>query len=177
MQNKPNTSSKSILRRPQSPIRQSPPPVLATPSITNMAPNPKTIYSEGQAVQLIITAATDLGFKAIINDLDEGLLYADEVFQPLHRGQRSQGFIKKIREDGKIDLVLAETGHKAAQGIGEKIIKLLNTKGGFLPINDKTPAEEIYDLFGVSKKKYKIALGALYKQRIITVAPDGIRKK
>jgi uncharacterized protein len=136
-------------------------------------------FEESQEVTLQIAAQTDIGFKAIIDGTHIGVLYADEVFQPLHYGQVLKGFIKKLRPDRKIDLTLddpAKTGHRAAEGIDAWILKKLEASAdGFLPINDKTAAEEIYDLFGVSKKKYKIALGGLYKRRLITVDDDGIR--
>jgi predicted RNA-binding protein (virulence factor B family) len=134
-------------------------------------------YKEGQSVELFIMSKTDLGFKAIINGRHVGVLYSNEVFQPLEHGQRLPGVIKKVREDGKIDLSLQKLGHKAAEDIGPKILELLKAKGGFLPYDDKTSAEIIYEVFGVSKKKYKMALGGLYKQRLITIDPDGIRLK
>ncbi|CAE79286.1 S1-like domain-containing RNA-binding protein [Bdellovibrio bacteriovorus] len=132
-------------------------------------------YEAGQSVDLLIAAKTDLGYKAIINGRHWGMLYANEVFQQLEYGQRLKGFIKQVRDDGKIDLRLNEAGHKATADIGERIMELLKSKGGFLPITDKTDPEAIYDLFGVSKKKYKMALGGLYKKRLITVHDDGIR--
>lgn len=132
--------------------------------------------AEGQKVDLIISGQTDLGFKAVINSRTLGVLYHNEVFQPLRYGQKIQGFIKKIRDDGRIDLILQQAGHKAAvDDIAPKILELLKSKGGFAPINDKTDAGEIYDLFGVSKNKYKIALGGLYKSQQITIDKDGIR--
>jgi hypothetical protein len=134
-----------------------------------------TEYQNGQAVELWIVAKTDLGFKAIVNGEHWGLLYANEVFQPLSYGQKIQGFIKEIRPDGKIDLALQRTGHQAGDDIAPRILELLKEKGGFLEINDKTSAEIIYELFGVSKKKYKIALGGLYKKRLIQIEDDGIR--
>lgn len=137
----------------------------------------KMDYKVGQAVELLIAAETDLGFKAIIENKHMGLLFRNEVFQELHYGQIITGYVKAIREDGKVDLSLQSgaTGHKAAAGIDQKILDLLTAKDGFLPIHDKTPSEYIHELFGVSKKKYKIALGALYKKRLITVDDDGIR--
>lgn len=134
-------------------------------------------YNAGDTVDLLIAAKTDLGFKAIIDNKHMGLLFKNEVFQELHYGQKVKGFIKALRPDGKVDLSLQSgaIGHKAAAGIDDKILELLNAKGGFLPIHDKTPSEYIHGLFGVSKKKYKIALGALYKKRLITVDDDGIR--
>lgn len=133
-------------------------------------------YKEGQEVEALIAAETDLGFKAIINNRHWGVLYHNEVFQPLKYGQKIKAYVKKLREDGKIDLILQQAGHKAAQtDIGPRILEELKKQGGFLPLNDKTSAETIYELFGVSKKKYKIALGGLYKKRLITIEENGIR--
>lgn len=132
-------------------------------------------YQEGESVDLFIAARTDLGFKAIINGTHWGMIYKNEIFQPLEHGQKISGFIKKIREDGKIDLSLQDPQSEPAKDLPEKILSLLKSEGGFLALNDKTPAEEIYQIFGVSKKKYKIALGGLYKKRLITVSDEGIR--
>lgn len=133
-------------------------------------------YKDGDEVSLIIAGQTDLGYKAIIEGKYIGVLYRNEVFKELHQGQHIKGFIKKMREDGKIDLALSmKTGHKAAEDIGPQVIEKLEREGGYLPINDKTSADVIYDMFGVSKKKYKIAIGGLYKKRLITIDDDGIR--
>ncbi len=136
--------------------------------------NPIDDLEEGQSVQLLIYGKTDLGFKAIINKSHVGVLYYDEVFQPLQYGQSIMGFIKKIRADKKIDLSLQRTGHKAGDDIAPRILELLQDNNGFLKINDKTSPEEIYKLFGASKKKFKIALGGLYKKRAIKVTDEGI---
>jgi predicted RNA-binding protein (virulence factor B family) len=132
-------------------------------------------YQEGDEVSLMIGHKTDLGFKAIVNGRHWGVIYANEIFERLEIGQKLKGYIKKVREDGKIDLSLQKLGHKAAEDIGERILAALNENEGFLPLNDKAAAEIIYDTFGVSKKKYKMALGGLYKKRLITVDEDGIR--
>lgn len=133
-------------------------------------------YEAGQSVDLLITEKTDLGFKAIVDSKHWGMLYSNEVFQPLKYGQRLQGFIKEIRpNDGKIDLTLYKTGHQGGDEVANKILEMLQASGGYLEINDKTSPEKIYDLFGASKKKYKIALGGLYKKRLITITDDGIR--
>ncbi|MBX3039611.1 MAG: GntR family transcriptional regulator [Bdellovibrionaceae bacterium] len=132
--------------------------------------------TEGQEVDLLLFGRTDLGFKAIINGKHLGVLYENEVFQKLDYAQSLKGFIKKIRDDGKIDLTLQRAGHEAAnEDIGPLILKALEKNGGYLEINDKASAETIHRLFGVSKKKFKIALGGLYKKRLITVNDDGIR--
>lgn len=138
-------------------------------------------FREGQPVSLLICGKTDLGFKALIERSHWGILYFDETFQKLHYGKQIDGFIKKLRPDSsvagaKIDLTLTRAGHQAASDeIGPKILELLRKKGGFLAVTDKTDPETIYRMFGASKKKFKIALGGLYKQRLITVEDEGIR--
>lgn len=134
-------------------------------------------FKEGDGVDLIVARRTDLGYQAIIGKRHMGMLFNNEVFQELNYGQKMKGFVRKIREDGKIDLSLQSgvTGHKAAAGTDQKILDLLNAKDGFLPIHTKTPPEAIYGLFGVSKKIFKIALSDLYKKRVITIDEDGIR--
>jgi uncharacterized protein len=134
-------------------------------------------YREGQHVELLIVDRTDLGYRAIIEDRHYGILYANEVFRPLHPGQRVDGFIKVVREDGKIDLTLVQERHLDAAYIGDQILTQLKEEGGFLPVHDKSPAEEIYRRFGVSKKKFKMAVGVLYKQGRIAIEPDGIASR
>ncbi len=131
-------------------------------------------FKPGQQVDLFLVSESPLGYKCIVDGEKIGMLYKNEVFKPLHRGQQTTGFISKIREDNKIDLLLRAPGHEATQDIGEKILEELKKAGGFLAINDKTSPEKIYELFGASKKKYKIALGGLYKKRLITVSDEGI---
>jgi predicted RNA-binding protein (virulence factor B family) len=141
----------------------------------NIDKNPGA-YEADQAVDLMVVGKTDLGYKAIINGRHWGILYFNEVFQPLRYGQKIAGFIKAIRPtDGKIDLRLQKTGHHAGDEIAPKILDLLEKSGGYIAINEKTSAEKIYELFGASKKKYKIALGGLYKKRLITIETEGIR--
>lgn len=132
-------------------------------------------FEAGQKVNLLVSRQTDLGFHAIINHTHGGVLYANEVFQPLEVGDRGVGYIKKIREDGKIDLTLNPSGYKAAGPIAEQILSLLTRVGGYLEINDNSSPEEIYDLLGVSKKKFKMAVGGLLKQGRIQFEKNGIR--
>lgn len=132
-------------------------------------------YKPGQKVDLIIIRETDLGFVAAINEEHEGLLYHNEIFERLSPNQKLPGYIKAVREDGSIDLLLQPFGNQGADELGLRIITALEDNNGFLPINDKTSAEIIYDYFGVSKKKYKIAIGNLYKKRIILITDEGIK--
>jgi hypothetical protein len=131
-------------------------------------------YSQNDEVDLYVVAETPLGYKCIIDGAKIGMLYKNEVFAKLETGKQFKGFIGKVREDKKIDLLLRAPGHNNTSDIGDKIIDELKKAGGFLAINDKTSPERIYELFGASKKKYKIALGGLYKQRLITVSDEGI---
>lgn len=127
-----------------------------------------------QAVDLIIGNSTDLGFKAIINHSHWGLLYKDEVGQRLSFGQSLQGYIKHIREDGKIDLSL-KSGRQIRDSHSQTIQDYLRDHNGFAPLHDKSPPEQISDLLGMSKKQFKKTIGALYKQRVIAIEADGIR--
>ncbi len=130
---------------------------------------------EGQSVELLIGGRTDIGYIALIDKSREGLLYKNEVFQTLRKGQHIAGFIKKVRDDGKIDLCLQKPGPEKVDDIAAKIIDKLKAEGGFMALSDKTPSEVIYSLFGASKKTYKKAIGALYRKRIIIIEDAGIR--
>lgn len=130
--------------------------------------------TEGQKVELLVIAETDLGFKCIIEHEHLGMLYFNEVFQPLDYGSEVTGYVKQIRPDGKVDLILQPLGHKGADELGRKILTKLESAGGFLGLTDKSDPDLIYDLFGVSKKKYKAAVGTLYKNRMIRILENGI---
>ena len=132
-------------------------------------------YAIGQEVELIIESETDLGYKAIINNSHWGILYENEVFEQLSKGLKIKGFIKKIRPDNKIDLSLHPLGYEKVDPLTQMILDELKKEGGFIPVSDKSEAEEVYRFFGISKKSYKQAIGALYKRRMITISPDGIR--
>jgi uncharacterized protein len=132
-------------------------------------------YKEGDEVDLIIWSITEIGFKAIINHKHEGLLYKNEVFQSLHTGQHVKGFIKNIREDGKIDLILQKAGYEKIDDLSQSILEVLNKRSGFLAVTDKSNANEIYSIFKMSKKNFKKSIGLLYKKRLITIEDDGIR--
>ncbi|MBU1568323.1 MAG: GntR family transcriptional regulator [Proteobacteria bacterium] len=132
-------------------------------------------YKEGEEVDLIIYAETDLGYSAIVNSSHIGMIYVNEVFQKLVIGQRLQGYVKKIREDLKIDLRLQPTGYQNIDDISEAVLNVVKNHGGMVAVTDKSPPEDIYALFGVSKKVFKKAIGALYKKRVIIIASDGIK--
>jgi predicted RNA-binding protein (virulence factor B family) len=133
-------------------------------------------FTTGDEVELIIANQTDLGFNAIINETHLGILYFNEIFKPISTGDRISGFIKKIREDGKIDLCLEKQGYEKVDPVSDAILdKLKNSKNQFLPYSDKTEPEEIKNNLGISKKTFKKAIGLLYKQKLISIEEDGIR--
>lgn len=132
-------------------------------------------FSPRQAVDLLIYERTELGFKAVINNTHLGLLYANEVFQPLSLGQRLKGYIKAVRADYKIDLMLQLPSAVAHDAVTTKILEHLRTRGGSSNFTDKSSPEAIYQEFQVSKAHFKRAIGLLYKQQLIVIAKDGIR--
>ncbi|WP_252179320.1 S1-like domain-containing RNA-binding protein [Endozoicomonas sp. 4G] len=134
-------------------------------------------YRNSQPVSLLIYEKTDLGYMAIINNKHEGLLFREEVHDTVKLGDKVQGYIKRIRPDGKIDLCLKKPGfdRKAMDSLSQQIMDKLAAAGGFLPMNDKTDPAEIKRVFGTSKRAFKMALGGLYKQRLIQMEASGIR--
>jgi len=128
-----------------------------------------------QSVDLLIAGRTDLGYKAVINDQYLGLIFRDDAFRPLKIGERLPGFVKNIRADGKIDLLISQGTLQGDHDLGEQIIEKLRASGGISTLTDKSDPDEIYRQFKVSKKKYKQALGTLYKSRRITLAPNQIK--
>lgn len=123
----------------------------------------------GERVDLIIGEVTPMGYKAIVNGKHLGMLYKNEIFQPLKLGQAIKGYVKRIREDGKIDLCLQKQNTSDIDVLSEKIFNMLKENGGELDISDRTPPEKIYSMFGVSKKIFKNAIGSLYKKRLIMI--------
>ena len=128
-----------------------------------------------QAVELLIAGRTDLGYKAVINDQYLGLIFRDDAFRPLKVGERLPGFIKNIRSDGKIDLVISQGTLQGDHDLGEQIIESLRASGGVSTLTDKSEPDEIYRTFKVSKKKYKQALGSLYRSKRILLSAEKIQ--
>ena len=132
-------------------------------------------YAEGDAVRLIVESETPLGFNAIVNEAHTGLLYHSDLAGPLTTGQRLDGFVRRLRPDGKIDLALDRTGYRRIAPLTEQIVEALQAGGGWLPYHDQSSPEEIRAAFGVSKKAFKQAVGALYRERLIAVEKGGLR--
>ncbi|MDX5406969.1 MAG: S1-like domain-containing RNA-binding protein [Chromatiaceae bacterium] len=131
-------------------------------------------YQAGDKVDIIISEQTDIGYKAVVNHQHWGVLYKNEVFKPLRRGDKLSAYIVKVRDDGKIDLRLNAATYKQALELTTQILTKLELNGGKLALTDKSSPEQIYASFGVSKKAFKQAIGTLYKEKKIVIAEHGI---
>jgi predicted RNA-binding protein (virulence factor B family) len=131
-------------------------------------------FAQGDEVQVMIAGKTELGYRVLINGAFVGLIYQNEVFKPLQIGDVMPAYIHRMREDGKIDVRLNKAGYAAIEGEAAKLLTLLQQSGGYLPTTDKSPAETIYEVCGMSKKTYKKAVGELYKKRLILLKDNGI---
>ena len=132
-------------------------------------------YEVGDEVDIMVCNLTDIGYNVIINNLHWGMLYKNEVFRPLKRGERTKAYIKKIREDDKIDLSITKPGFQKIDDTAELILSKIEASNGFLPLTDKSDPDTIYKILGISKKSFKMTIGVLYKQRLITLEKDGIK--
>ncbi len=133
-------------------------------------------YQEGQRVRLIVTGETPLGYNAIIEHAHRGLLYRSDLSGPLAIGRTLEGYIRAVRPDGKIDLALDRAGFHRVAPAADQVLAALEAAGGFLPLHDDSPPERIRAALGLSKKVFKQAIGALYRDRRIVIEPAGIRR-
>jgi hypothetical protein len=141
-------------------------------------------YAEGQPVKLIVADETPLGYNVIIEHAHRGLLYRSELAGPLSLGQPLDGFVRAVRPDGKIDVALDRAGHRRIEPNADKIIEAMKANRGALPLHDNSPPEEIREALGMSKKAFKQAIGALYRDRLIFInareirlVPPGVRPR
>ena len=132
-------------------------------------------FEPGQEVELTVYGKTPMGYKAIVNNTHTGLIFANEVFQELAQGEKLKGWITALRADGKIDLSLQPPGRERVDDLEKQIMGELVARGGFWALTDKSPATEIYEELGVSKRTFKQTLGALMKKRLVTQTETGIR--
>jgi len=149
--------------------------IAASSKVENYINQDSQAYEVDQEVKILIYDRTDLGYKAIINHQHSGLLFHNEVFKPLAIGEKCNAFVKTVRADNKIDLILQKPGYQKPILLEDKILEALEKKDGYLPLNDRSNPDLIYQTFAVSKKKYKAAIGALYKKKKIVIEKDGIR--
>jgi Uncharacterized protein conserved in bacteria len=131
-------------------------------------------YEPGEEVNILIWQKTDLGFKAIIDNKFGGLLYDSEIFAPIYTGMKLTAFVKQVREDEKIDLMLQKPGFEKVDSFAEELLQYIEEHGGTIEYTDKSDANEIYDVFGVSKKTFKKGIGELYKRRLVVLGEKSI---
>jgi predicted RNA-binding protein (virulence factor B family) len=150
--------------------------IVASARIDKFLDNVPPLYERNQEVDLMVGDETEIGYKVIINNLHWGLLYRNEVFRSLAKGEKLKGYIKDVREDDKIDVSMQKLGYDKIDHIAQKILDTLNHNGGYLHVHDKSDADEIQALFDERKKTFKQAIGTLYKQKLIALENDGIRR-
>lgn len=138
-----------------------------------MDPNVSELH-DGDAVNLLAYAVTDLGVNVIIDNRYRGLVYASDIYKRIYIGDRLTGYIRQVREDGLVDVTLQQPGYSGIEPNAKHIMDVLKAKGGFLPLSDSSEPEAIYKALEMSKKTFKKAIGALYRERQIRIEPNGI---
>ena len=151
--------------------------IVATAKVEKWLSKEKPHYKPNEEVRILVWQKTDLGFKVIVDNMYQGLIYDSQVFRELRTGDRIKAYVSNVRPDGKLDISLQKSGYEQAQDFSEHLLEYLFRHDGYCPFTDKSPAEDIYSEFQVSKKVFKKAVGDLYKRRLVTLAPDGIELK
>ncbi len=134
-------------------------------------------FSPGDEVDIIIYKFTDLGIKVIINNKYYGLVYENDIYKNLIVGDEIKGYIKKIRDDNKIDVSLRKIGYGRIEEAKQKILNRLKKEAGFLPLNDNSSPQKIKEELQMSKGSFKKAIGGLYKEKVINITDQGIEIK
>jgi predicted RNA-binding protein (virulence factor B family) len=149
--------------------------VTATEKIDKYLSNYELTVQDNDAVDLVVFQKTDIGYKVIVNSKHMGVIHTNEVFRELQVGEKMKGFVKHVRPDKKLDISPGVKGYTRVPAEEEKILSLLKNNNGYLPYNDKSGPEDIYAFFGMSKKTFKMTLGALYKKRLVSFTQTGTK--
>lgn len=149
--------------------------ITGTAKLSNFLAEETDAYRANDPVDLLIAGRTDLGYRAVVDQRYLGMVFNEDVLQPLSIGQRLKGYVKTVRDDGKVDLMLQLQGHEARVDIADRILQRLSENDGVLGLSDRSSPEAIYAAFQVSKGNFKKAVGRLLKQGRISQASDGIR--
>ncbi|MCW5520426.1 GntR family transcriptional regulator [Aureitalea sp. L0-47] len=126
-------------------------------------------------IDILVTHLTEKGANVIINGIHNGLIYLEDIFEDIRSGDRLKAYVKKVRHDNKVDVVLQSPGYKSIEPNAQYVMEELEAAGGFMPLHDKSDPELIKDELGISKKSFKKAIGSLYKKKLISIEEDGIR--
>ncbi|MEX1132481.1 MAG: S1-like domain-containing RNA-binding protein [Flavobacteriales bacterium] len=148
--------------------------LFASTRIEEFLDNTELSVQRGATVDLVVFSKSEMGYSVIVNNQHQGLVHNNEVFKPISIGDRITGYVKQVREDNKLDIVLQPIGYRQYIDVHTATLAKRLEVRGFLPLTDKSSAEEIYAEFGISKKAFKKALGALYKERLVRIGEDGI---
>ncbi len=149
--------------------------VTATEKIDQFLTNLDLTVKEGEEVDLLIFQKTDIGYKVIINSKHTGVLHYNEVFKDLETGDKLRGYVKKIRPGNKVDVSPGVKGYSRVMSEEDKVLEVIRNNNGYIPYNDKSDPESIYAFLGMSKKTFKMILGALYKKRLIEFTQTGTK--
>ncbi len=150
--------------------------IVASARLTKYLSQEPAEYEAGEAVDALIEAETELGWRVIINQAHRGLIYRNDVAEPLVVGTQREAYVVRVREDGKVDLTIHRSGYQRVRRLSAEIVDRLAEAGGFLPYHDGSSPAEIQAAFGVSKKAFKQAIGALYREKRIVIEEGGIRR-
>ena len=149
--------------------------IMASAKVSKFLSSDQPPYSAGSEVEILVWQRTDLGYKVIVDNQFYGLVYHNQVFQPIHIGDHLKAYISNVREDGKLDVSLQPTGRQQTTDFAATLLEYLKEHDGACDLGDKSEADDIAQRFHVSKKTFKRAVGDLYKRRLITVKPLEIR--
>lgn len=149
--------------------------IIASSKIDHFLDKTPANYQPGEEVNLLVADTTPLGRKVIINNRHWGLIHSSDIFQNLMYGKKLKGYIKRVREDGKIDVALRQIGQSSINDLAQRILTKLEQSNGFLALHDKSSPVEIQHVFAESKKNFKSAIGQLYKRGLIDIEENGIR--
>lgn len=149
--------------------------IMASAKVDKFLDTTRPTYKRGEEVSLLVWQKTDLGFKVIVDNRFQGLIYEDQIFQYVHTGDHLKGYIANVRPDGKLDCTLQPAGQQHTENFAEVLLQYLKDNGGHCDLGDKSEAEDIKRRFQVSKKVYKRAVGDLYKRHLISIEPLAIQ--
>ena len=148
--------------------------VVATTKLNRFFEKNLSDLEPGMEVDLLIWKRTDLGIKVIVNQKYQGLIFRNELFRQINPGEQVKGYIKHLRDQGKIDILLDRPGHLSIEPQAQKLLQIIQENKGFIDLNDKSHPDDIRERLGMSKKAFKRAVGTLYRQKLIRIEATGI---
>jgi hypothetical protein len=148
--------------------------ITATEKLEKYLSNENLTVAERDSINILVYRPTDIGFLCIVNDVHLGLMHYNDVFNALKIGDKIQGYVKKVKEENKLDIMPGKRGYEKVSDEATKILDQLKSNNGFLPYHDKSDPDIIYDVFGMSKKTFKMTIGNLYKEKKISLSNEGI---